>query len=145
MITESAHVAEPPEGFSAISEAIQRAKELVDRPRDESDDLGLKCSQEAWQRAVNILKTHAELIWKHTHILIKPPIISAGPDGSVDLYWAAAPYGLLINVPADANEPATYYGDDATNPDSNRVSGKLNPTRAIDPGVLIWLAHTSEQ
>ena len=134
-----------PAELSPVADAIENSKEVLNRPPDPSDDLSLRCSQEAWHRATKILIDHALSIWEKAKVVIRPPVIAAGPDGSVDLYWTAAPYGLLLNVPADPKQPATYYGDDATNPDSNRTSGKLDPTKPIDMGVLMWLAHTAEQ
>lgn len=134
-----------PTDLSPISDAIDRSKVIFNRPQDPSDDLGLTCSQETWQRAIRILTTHALSVWQNAKGVIRPPIISAGPDGSVDLYWTAAPYGLLLNVPADPKQPATYFGDDATNPDSNRTSGMLDSIKPIDLGVLMWLAHTAQR
>ena len=133
-----------PTELSPISVAIENSKVIFSRPPDPSDDLALKCSQETWRRATKILTDHALSIWEKAKLVIRSPVISAGPDGSVDLHWTAAPYGLLLNVPADLAQPATYYGDDAKNPDSNRTSGKLDSTGLIDPGVLMWLAHTAE-
>ncbi|MBI4659486.1 MAG: hypothetical protein HY735_11655 [Verrucomicrobia bacterium] len=134
----------PPE-LSSISDAIERSRAVVNRPQDPSDELGLTCSQETWRRAIRTLTAHALSVWQKARVVIRSPVISAGPDGSVDLYWTAAPYGLLLNVPANPKQPATYYGDDAANPDCNRTSGKLESTKQVDPGVLMWLAYTAEQ
>jgi len=134
-----------PAELAPISDAIQRSETIVNRAHDPSDELGLTCSQETWQRAIRILTAHALSVWRNARFVIRPPVISAGPNGSVDLYWTAAPYGLLLNVPADPKQPATYYGDDAANPDCNRTSGKLESTSPVDPGVLMWLAYTAEQ
>jgi hypothetical protein len=134
-----------PTELSPIADAIENSRVIFNRQPDPSDDLALACSQETWQRATKILIDHALAIWEKAKVAIRPPAISAGPDGSVDLYWTAAPYGLLLNVPADPQQPATYFWDEATNPDSNRTSGKLDPTKPIDIGVLMWLARTAEQ
>jgi len=134
-----------PRALSSIAERIRNSQVIFNRPADPSDELVLTCSKETWQRAIEILVAHAISVWKNARAVTEPPVISAGPDGSVDLYWTAAPYGLLLNVPADPNQPATYYGDDATNPDSNRTSGKLDSTKPTDPGVLMWLAHTAQR
>jgi hypothetical protein len=134
-----------PTELSSIADAIEKSKVIPNHPLNPSDEFELTCSQETWRRAIKVLTDHALSVWEKARIVIRPPRISVGPDGSIDLYWTAAPYGLLVNVPADPNEPATYYGDDAANPDSNRTSGNMNPTKPIDIGVLMWLAHTSEQ
>ena len=134
-----------PTDLSPISDAIENSKIIFNCTPDPSDDLALACSHETWRRAIKILTDHTLSVWEQTKLVIRPPVISAGPDGSVDLYWTAAPYGLLLNVPANPEQPATYFGDDATNPDSNRTSGKLDSSKPIDLGVLMWLAHTAER
>lgn len=134
-----------PKELRAISEAIENSRVSFNRQPDPSDDLSGVCSREAWERAMKILIGHALSVWEKLKLVIHPPVISPGPDGSVDLYWTAAPYGLLINVPADPKLPATYFGDDATSPDSTHTSGKLDPMKHIDVGALMWLAHIAEQ
>ena len=134
----------PPE-LSPIAEAIENSKAVCTRQPGRDEDSGLVCSEETWKRATKILLNHGLAIWEKAKVVIRSPTISAGPDGSVDLYWTAAPYGLLLNVPGDPQQPATYFGDDAMNPDSNRTSGKLDSTKPTDIGVLMWLAHTAEQ
>ncbi|MBI2925244.1 MAG: hypothetical protein HYY24_06015 [Verrucomicrobia bacterium] len=134
-----------PAELARIADAIENSRVIFNRQPDPSNDLALVCSQDTWQRATKILVDHALSVWEKTKLAIRPPVISAGPGGSVDLYWTAAPYGLLLNVPANPKQPATYYGDDAANPECNRTSGRLESTRPVDPGVLMWLAHTAEQ
>lgn len=134
-----------PSELSPVADAVEDSRGIFNRQPDPSDDLALACSQETWRRATKILIDHALSIWEKLTVAIRPPVISAGPEGSVDLYWSSDPYGLLLNVPADPKQPATYFGDDATNPDSNRTSGKLDPGKPIDVGILMWLAHTAEQ
>jgi len=134
-----------PTELSSIAEVIENSKAIFNRRVDASEEFGLFCSQKTWKRATQLLLVHALSNWERAKVVIRAPLISAGPDGSVDLYWSAAPYGLLLNVPADPKQPATYFGDDATNPDSNRISGKLDSAKPTDSGILTWLAHTAEQ
>lgn len=131
-----------PSELSLVADAIEVSRGIFNCQPDPSDDLALVCSQETWRRATKILIDHSLSIWEKLTLAIRPPVISAGPDGSVDLYWSSDPYGLLLNVPADPKQPTTYFGDDATNPDSNHTSGKLDPVTPIDVGILMWLAHS---
>jgi hypothetical protein len=134
-----------PNELLPISEAIEKSKVIYSRSPDPSDELGLKCTRATWQRAIKLLTDHALSVWERARVVIRPPNISPGPDGSIDLYWAANPFGLLVNVPADPDKPPTYFGDDSTNPESNRTSGMINPLKPVDIGVLMWLAHTAEK
>jgi hypothetical protein len=90
---------------------------------------------------VDFLVAHTRRAWDVAKVAIKPPVISAGPAGSIDLYWAVETYGLLVNIPAAPDQPSTYYGDDRSNPETNRTSGEVKPNRSVDPGILMWLAN----
>ncbi len=124
---------------------LRKSREIMSRPQDPSDDLGPVSTEQTWYRAVDILTAHARWVWKNTRIKVKPPVILDGPKGSVDIYWEPAPYGLLLNVPPNPQEAATYYGDDAKKPDSNHTSGKIDPKKLIDPGLLAWLAYMGQK
>jgi hypothetical protein len=139
------HAYSLPEDLSHISMAIEESKEMVSRPQDTSNEIETVCGQQTWQRAVVILAAHVKKVWMYARVKVKAPVISPGPKSSVDIYWLPSPYGLLLNVPANLEEPVTYYGDDAENPDSNHTSGKIQPPQKIDPGVLAWLAHMGEK
>lgn len=139
------HVRRLPMPLSYLYETIEKSREIVNRPKDTIDEMGGVCAQETWQRAVDILTAHARKVWLYARVKIRCPIITPGPKGSVDLYWPPCPYGLLLNVPADIEGPITYYGDDAENLDSNATSGKIEPIKEIDAGVLAWLAHMEEK
>ena len=134
-----------PQPLTSFSEIIEKSREIMNRPKDQSDDLGPVFTKETWSRSMDILIAHVKWLWNHMRIKVKTPVISDGPKGSVDIYWAPDPYGLLLNVPDDPNEPATYYGNSAENPDSNHTGGQISLTKSIDPGVLAWLAHMGEK
>ena len=134
-----------PISLFSISEAIEKSKEIVNRPQDISDELGMVCTQDTWRRAMNILVAHIKRVWKCFHVKVKAPVISVGPKGSVDIYWKSDPYGLLLNVPADLSEPATYYGDDFENQTSSHTSGKVISTESINPGLFAWIAYMEEK
>jgi hypothetical protein len=132
-----------PKELAPLANAIEHSKAICRHPPEPGDDSALGCSTMTWDRATQILIQHALAVWEKAKVAIRVPAISAGPEGSVDLYWTAAPHGLLLNVPADPQQPPTFYGDDASNPGSNRTAGTLDPSQPVDVGVLMWLAHTA--
>ena len=132
-----------PVALTPIAQAIRQSHRIVDREAECDEEEVLSCCEETWRRAMKILISHAMTAWHDRRIVVKVPIISAGPDGSIDLYWRAKPYGLLLNVPARADDCPSYYGDDRDSPDTNKTSGELKPGAVVDPGVLMWLAHAA--
>jgi len=61
-------------------------------------------------RAINLLVLYARKIRDENEIIINAPRICASKDGSIDLFWEADTYKLLINVPREETAMATYYG-----------------------------------
>lgn len=43
-------------------------------------------------------------------VAVPVPAFAKGPDGSVDVLWWNADRRLLINVPADVEDPVTFHG-----------------------------------
>lgn len=132
-----------PPALGHIAQVILDSHNIVDREAEWDEEEVLSCCEDAWRRAMEILIAHATAVWRDRRIAVKVPTISAGPDGSIDLYWRAKPYGLLLNVPAEAGESPSYFGDDRQNPETNKTSGKLESGVTVDPGVLMWLAHVA--
>ena len=115
-----------------IEEAIRRSSDILSQ-RDDSD--GSTYSQETWERATSLLRDLAVYSLDQFSKMIDVPYIDPGPRGSIDLHWKHAHCELLINVPADAHLPPTYYGDDYGN---SIVKGKLDSigNRRV---VAVWL------
>ncbi len=132
-----------PSELAIISDAIEASRVIYHAQQSSDDEPGLICSERTWRRAAKTLMDHALAIWEKARLVVKVPMISAGPDNSVDIYWTSAPYGLLLNVPSDEKKPTTYFGDDSTNSNSNQTSGQLVPAKRLDMGILMWLAHTA--
>jgi hypothetical protein len=63
------------------------------------------------------------------------PKILPGPNASIDLHWKLPGFELLVNIPSDAAQPATFYGDDYRN---SCIRGNLNPAEEVR-GLVVWL------
>ena len=89
--------------------------------------------EETWKRAVTFLLENALSLWNEKGIRIQAPAIHNGPEGSIDLYWETADRKLLINVLADAQEAATFYGYDSR----QEVKGILQLS-AQNRWLILW-------
>ena len=114
-----------------LDAAIQSSRYLL-TVLDENDQPA--CAKTTWSRAVSFLKEMARQAWKSRGIRLDAPDLLLGPDGSVDLHWKGAGYEMLVNVPADASAPITYYGDDTLG-----NSAKGNIASGKNWGLLLWL------
>lgn len=63
------------------------------------------------------------------------PNIDLGPNGSIDLHWKRSNWELLVNVPADANRLAAFYGD---NYGSQKIKGTFDLNN-FNYGLAEWL------
>jgi hypothetical protein len=64
------------------------------------------------------------------------PKVLPGPNGSIDIHWKNKKRELLVNIPADPEKPATFYGDDFG--DVN-ISGSAHVGK-IEEFIAYWLA-----
>ncbi len=113
---------------------IEQAQALVSDPCNEDEEVG-SYSSETFQRAVDFLKTHIEWVWRKRGTNAPLPTIGPGPNGSVDLYWKERYWKLLVNIPADNNALATFYGD---NYGTQTTKGSLDP-RELSLAIVAWL------
>lgn len=110
---------------------------MLDLPDDWDDEGSPGYAEATWMRAVDFLLHNAERLWQDQGVTVGAPAILPGPNGSIDLHWRVSSHELLLNIPADPDELADYYGDTV---DGNAISGKLN-TSAKNQWLLMWLAE----
>lgn len=94
----------------------------------------LPCVQ-AWHRATEYLRRQAHWVMDRFGVMLDAPDVMPLADGSIDIHWDSETCELLINVPPDANRPASFYGDDRG---SLHIKGTL-ATEAFNEGLLQWL------
>ena len=130
-----------PEGSERLLEAqrqkfdaeVGRAKSIIADPEQHGDET--LYSEETLGRAITFLKTHIEWVWRTCGTKAPIPTIGPGPNESVDLYWKQPSWKLLVNIPADKDALATFYGDDYGR---QRTKGSLDPNE-LSSTVVAWL------
>jgi len=100
-----------PTELSPIGTAIERSRCILDLLDDWDDEGAPAISKATWGRAVGWLSANALSLWTDHHVVTVAPIMSAGPEGSVDVHWKDGRRQLLVNVPADASQPVEFFGD----------------------------------
>ncbi len=92
---------------------------------------------ETWGRAVEFVKNLSYQTWKRTQKILPTPDILPGPDGSIDVHWKTPKMDLLLNVPEDESEPATFSCDDYK---ENSSKGTFN-LKQMNQVLLFWVAE----
>jgi hypothetical protein len=120
--------------LTELERAINSAREILTGAATDSDDEAAPpASPTAFARAIGFLRGHAQEAERFGQLLPIPQILN-GPEQSVDLYWHLDRFEILVNFPADADQPAQFYGDDRG---ARCIKGTLGTET---PGLLLpWL------
>ena len=121
----------------ALKAEIEQAKRILELEDDWDGEGSLGYSEDTFNRAIEFLTTHVERLWDTHRIRLPIPRIGPGPDGSIDLHWKQPSWELLVNIPAAANERATFYGD---NYEAHEIRGSLDP-KNFNLGIATWLMN----
>ena len=125
----------PPQ-LGHLQQAIEDSRTILELELD-PDNGDIACSEQTWKRAVEFLRRNAKWVWDTCSRVVDLPEILPGPDGSIDLHWDYPTYEMLINIPADPNAKAGFYGDDRG---EMSIKGKFD-SNTFNHGLLLWLAR----
>lgn len=123
--------------FQELANQIEVSKSLVKLPDNWDDEGSIGYKEETFLRAVGFLTKYALWIWNEKRILIDIPKILPAQKGSIDLFWKKRNYDLLINIPAQPNSVATFYGDDRK---ATKIEGEF-PINTYNQGIFLCLLN----
>lgn len=118
--------------------AIARARSYLEQHHDSADpDAAQLPNDITWGRAETFLLAQSRLTLQLGHVaLLDIPFVSVADGGSVDLYWRDDERTLLINIPEDLSQPASYY---AQNVAGTVTMGGSVATDESTPMLAVWL------
>lgn len=119
-----------------IVAAIRKAEYLLDLEDDWDGDGSPGYLRSTWDRGISFLLNTAQFLWARHRILIAAPLITPGPNGSIDLDWTMPGRELLLNIPVDPDAPAVYYFDDGNDNYPSEGEIRLEPAYAW---LLTWV------
>ncbi len=120
-----------------LKEEIEHAKRILTLEEDWDGEGSPVYSEGTLNRAIAFLMMHLEQLWRQFGVCPPIPKIGPGPDGSVDLHWREPSWELLVNIPADTNELAAFYGD---NYGAQKIKGSLE-SQKFNLGIAEWLMN----
>lgn len=115
----------------ALKAEIEHARTMIGTPVEGHATY----SEDTFNRAAAFLTMYSDQLFKSHGLVLPVPKIGPGPEGSIDLHWKHQSRELLMNIPADANEPAAFYGDDHK---TQKFRGQLD-VKTFNLGFAHWL------
>jgi hypothetical protein len=116
-----------------LESEIERAKEVLGLQHERSSGDALY-SEDTLLRSIEFLTKQNEWLWRSCGLALPVPTIGVGPSGSVDLYWKQPTKQLLVNIPAEANALATFFGNSGI----QKVRGSFDPKK-LQYSIATWL------
>jgi len=114
---------------------IESSKNILKLPDDWDGEGSPGYSKNTLERAITFVRTHVERLWETFGINAPVPNINPGPMGSIDLHWKEPTWELLVNIPAEETQRASFYGDDYG---TGTIKGNVDAGRP-NFGLLAWL------
>jgi hypothetical protein len=116
---------------------IEQAEALIESAGDLNGEGVQIYSRNTFDRAAAFLRLHSDLLLEQYRIYLPVPNIGPGPDGSIDIHWKYRSWELLVNIPANPDENAVFYGD---NYGTQKIRGSVDPT-VFNFGLFMWLMN----
>jgi hypothetical protein len=122
------------EEIRALLTAEVSRTHLLDLKDDWDGEGSTRYLKDTVDRAIGFAATQAHLL-SELGFSFQIPDLGPGPNGSIDLHWKKASCELLVNIPADAGEMVTFYGDDYK---TQHIRGSIN-VDSLNWGIAEWL------
>jgi hypothetical protein len=119
----------------AIQQAIDSSRSILKLEEDWDDQGSSGYSEPTWQRAADFVVGQAAFAERIAGRDLPVPDILPGAKGSIDLHWKTSKFELLVNIPQNASQPATFYGDDYG---THSFKGSFDPADP-PPSLAHWL------
>lgn len=133
---ESSWIDELHKYFTTFYKELEETITKILNLQENWDGEGGTCyTKETLYRAAEFVKKISFVLWRKTQKLISPPNILPGPDGSINVHWKSTKFDLLVNIPENPNESATFASDDY---EKNAVKGTFDQKK-INPALFYWL------
>jgi hypothetical protein len=135
---EAVNAAQIPLEHHAADSALEQCIEdwILELDNDWDDEGAAKYDPRTWQRAVGLVRLLTALHLQIHGVELLPSSIAPAGKGSIDLYWSAKNGTLLISVPCDPQQNATYYGQNTSG--DNTISGFIS-TSQKRPDIAAWI------
>jgi hypothetical protein len=130
-------ITELPVELFELASAIEKSKYILTYEDNWDGEGSVGYKRATWLRAISFLSEYFKNIYETLGRTIIPPKIYHGEGGNIDLLWETTKYRLLIEIPENPEQVATFYGDDYH---KEKIEGEFEPSE-IKPGLLFCLCN----
>lgn len=124
-----------PRSLAAVARRLEDSLSILEL-EDDWDDAGSPgYSRSTWERAATLVVDAVRGYRRAGHRGMPIPQLNPGPDGSIDIAWERGSRRLLVNVPEEPANVATFFGRDLERP-GEVLRGETDPATGAR-----WLLH----
>jgi hypothetical protein len=128
------HTDRVPPQLASLEAAIEAARREFASFRQEDEEALVPPEMATFERTAAFLMRSAAWLLERDGVVLEAPVLTPGPEGSIDILWRSQETELLVNIPPGRSE-ADFYGDTK---DGLRIKGTFNPD-IHHSGILSWL------
>jgi len=119
-----------------MCKTLEKSKYILNLQDNWDDEGSKRYKLSTWKRMAKFFANCNERAFNFQSSL-DSPIISHSINGSIDVFWKDKNYKLLVNIPEDLNEKATFYGRGNK---GNEIRGEFNPENHNN-GLVMFLLN----
>jgi hypothetical protein len=120
-----------------IEDAIAASKAILGLEANPTEGIAVAYTEATWERAVKLLRELADLFWQARGDFLPTPSIDPAAEGSIDLFWEFGDLTLLINIPSDPAQGATFFGRRLA---TSKIAGVIDRNDVEPRHITGWLA-----
>lgn len=119
-----------------IVDRIRESQSALQSSEAEPEDVE-SYQMETLTRVARFVLSASIEYWRSRNTVPPTPVISGGPDGSIDVVWRGRNRTLYLNVPENPDNVVTFFGTDQEHPHL-RLRGEEDP-QGKSAWLLTWL------
>lgn len=122
--------------WARVEAAFDRSRDMLDWEDNWDDEGSIAFQPSTFERARRFVvrSISGSSIFYGSEDLV--PRVLPGESGSIGLHWRTSRRELLLTIPSDPGEMATFYGDDRAD---QSIKGTVDSS-ASQPWLIVWLA-----
>lgn len=126
-----------PAALSEVANRIIDSHSILLLPNNWDGEGSPSYRESTWLRAADLVARSSASFWTTLRAVPSPPIISHGPDGSIDIVWKAGKKKLAVNIPEEPSDVVTFFGRDVDS-GHNVLQGEAKHSEDFQ-WMLVWL------
>ncbi len=136
---ESPAKSDVPSNLDQVELAIKGSRAMLDWQENWDGEGAPRFDVSTWERARDFVRTNTIRLWELAHVEVPVPELQPTRAGGINIEWDTPLRSLLVNVPADSAQQATFYANLKNDPDDlYEVEGGLD-VAGDNRWLLMWI------